>query len=341
MKKLSKFVFALVFGISIPVNSATLIKATATTQSVTWDNGSASRGYVQTLAAQPVNQLPNTARWTPGLNPTNKNLTLSNGSGNTVTLTLDAVGLEYDFGGNSPSYSANPLSSQISCAVERKQGTKVLLLNDSSSACFFSERISYSSLTQPFFYVKPTIGISDTTIVNAFKNKSSGIYRGTIPISYRYAYTNPSGMITYRNMTTSVVVSIVYQPNDITNVVVTPSTLTLTPNYDRAKQQIDAEEHVEITVSGELSAGINVHLPQVDYALKNGNEQIPLTITCTDCNPSTLVNDGARLVEKTFVNASGQSTSFEFDIGYRGINYEDVLNGTYSNHFTFIIEAVF
>ena len=327
-------------ALSASLSASTVIKGTVTTTDVIWDGALERSGFILPLGYEPVPQVVNSEHWTPGLSAMNTALTLTSDGGDSVTLDLNAIGLEYDYTGNSATVEPNPLPATF-CQNTYRQGTHLLIESDGSAPCFSSERVRYAQAMQPFYYVRPAIKIADSALLQAFNGQPSGLYRGVFPLQYRYAYKEPSGVTTYRNLSTHLVLSLLHRPNDITNVVVSPPVLDLTPNYDRVDQEIDAQGRTSILVEGELQSGLRLYLQDIDYVLKNQASTLPIGIECTTCSPTALVRDGQRLTPSVSIPSSGQMATIDLDIGYQGIAFSDVIDGTYSNHFTFIIEAAF
>ncbi|GAM65266.1 hypothetical protein JCM19232_4231 [Vibrio ishigakensis] len=320
---------------------ATHISADVTNNSVDWANAQVTGQFIQPAGYQPVQQLVNTTRWTPGIAVSSKTVNLSNGVDN-VVLDLASVGLEYDFGGNSSSLEQNPLAGSVSCTESFSAGTKILITsNQTPISCFSDDRVVYTNPVQPFYYVRPVFTIADADMISAFNSKTSGVYRGVLPIQYRYSYRNQGGVITYRNLTASLSFAITYRPNDISNVIVTPPVVSMTPNYDRAKQEIDSSASVSIVVNGELNSGLTLYLANEEYKLLNQSSEIPINIDCATCSPSRLVTDGVRNFNKSSIPSLGSSANFYLDFSYSGIKFTDLIDGNYSNNFTFVVEANF
>ncbi len=326
------------------VNASTL-NGVIEGNTLSWTNGMrVDSVYITPSNWQIISGLQPTTAWTPGTfiggSPTT--LILQGSAGGEVEIEIEIDGLQYNLGQAASQFSYNSTSSAplFSTCGGDLDGSLATVIGDNCLAeGVYESDIAYT----PFQFGRPLILLDEAVLIEAFQQADavSGQYTGTMTVNPFYSFRSPTGTWTYRKaMSLPVTISLRYEASMLNNINVTGVGM-ITPTYDKEAQTVTGTTKFDITADGYFSAGLKLTFENnTEFELKNTDAQFPYSITCEQCDETTIVSKGVMqlLDEETVVSGVGGSISFDLKVHYDDIAAANIETGQYEDTFTVIFE---
>ncbi|HAS6221198.1 hypothetical protein ABRZ68_12020 [Vibrio vulnificus] len=333
---------ALVAAISLPAKSAFYVTAEVEGESVNWkdvvNNGD---GMVPSKWVAPPS-LQATSSWIPATYslPPSNSIILTGDTGSSSTLHIDIYGMQYNTLGSS--YTSEVNSASQECVIDTVSLPYIDLRAAKGQVCTSQYQLNSSSSTSPFALYRPVFDISEESLINALKGLPEGVYTASVPVIISYYYQEYGGILTIRNITEVIMLTVNYSPVSIRDVQVFGDGI-LEPIYDTANKIVSSEAIYDIVVNGYFNNGVVLTMPLRNYSLINSDDTnvlIPYSIDCPQCGVTNLVDNGLLLNEhSTLSKESGNVTSVSFQLLFSyNINAEVLTSGSYSDSITIQIE---
>lgn len=188
----------------------------------------------------------------------------------------------------------------------------------------------------PFTQFRPIFAMDEADIKNSFKTVSAteGRYVGQVTLNVTYEYERLNGALSRRMIPLTLMFSIYYQPAEITNIQLSSSTQGKMTTFYQGRSYVSGMVDYIGRVTGTLPQGVKMTFPNTNSFEMQGpnNTTIPVSIICNGCTDSLLVDDGAKVIQKTTIPSPvSTSTTIQFNLSIKFDNKPlDVLeNGSY------------
>lgn len=324
--------------------------------SISFLNGQRVDGnYITISNWQPLNSLQPTTEWVPGtfISPdaASRTMVLTNSDGENVTIDMSVSGIQYNLGNASSHFEENSVVSFGSVCTRTDQTGSIATLIGTN--CIAQKEYQSDSASTPFQFVRPIFYFDDTTIVDSFRNAgvSSGIYTGTLFVRPFYMFKTPTGSWTYRNaLSLPISVSFIYEAASLESVSVIGDGIII-PQYNKSTHTVSGATKYRVSAKGFFSNGIKLNFISGEslddnYFLSHDVESsgdiktIPYSIYCNKCDQKNVVVNGVgNLTDNTtFIDGSGESIDFTFNIGYKDIPSSELVSGDYQGSFIVTFE---
>lgn len=294
----------------------------------------------------PVNKLTPTKEFIPSslLANSQDKMSLTNEKGDTISVSIKAIGVSYNLSGNKATQKANTYVSPI-CGTSEITSSHVHLFDEAQANCSADFTLSFDKEVSPFYFYRPILSIDNNNILAELDGKSKGRYVGVLSGGFKYYYSSFGGALTYRVIPESVIVTIDYKPNYLTNINVIGDGVMI-PSYDGTS--VSSNANYSISASGEFNHGLAMVLSEQDYSMlsDSGESKIPFSITCSNanCTDREWVKNGELMLENGYTEYLSSSNvnniNFEIDLKYDDIKSSEVESSSYSTSFTIMFEAI-
>lgn len=281
-------------------------------------------------------------------------------SGDSFTLDIKLTGIEYSgirngSGGFFYQKSPTALGSDNIATYNNSNSIEVNQPGDFHYMMFTSEPSSPS--IEPFTSVRPLFIIDDSSLLSKLKGLRSGVYRTTIPVSFKYRvkYLNDLAW-SYEQRTVPLHIEIKYLATVLDKITVTGDGVFI-PKYSESSATVSSKTSYEIKASGEMPNGISMKFNRNrDYIMRNklppinsSSESIaiPYTIKCLNGLPSggecksVLLVDNGRYVadERIYVRPvmSTKNIDFKLELSF---DTDFKRTGDYDDTFIVMFEVV-
>ncbi|MCD1416912.1 hypothetical protein IOC51_23085 [Vibrio parahaemolyticus] len=330
-----------------PLFAAT-VTGKITGEELRWLNGHSDSGMLVSNTFDYATGLPSTDRWVPGTFAHSTSLlTLTSESGDKVRVPAQLVGATYAASGSFTSEAVPSVAPVCTDAILAAQTT---VISRDGSFCIAEKSARYSAAQTPFNQYRPILKLDQSVLIEAFKDKPSGTYNGTVSGTLRYGfYVSGSGALSYRNLPVTFSVQLRHVASQLSRLSVL-GTGHITPQYNAYQHTAQGATSYKITAYGAFETGIRfrfVSKADDDYSLKAVGVPLatvlPYSVSCAQCLPGTiLVEDGVlRYPEQWLrVEQSGFSVSFDLKISYKDVSVSDVVDARYQDSFTLMLEAI-
>ena len=340
--RLVSHIFIIALSISSFSASASFrINADADPSSVTWDNVVVNGGDMLPSMWETPPNLQTTKAFIPATFnsvPTTV-VTLTGGSGEASSpIAIDIKGMQYNTSGITYNEELSGLGS--GCSMDNVTQP---IISVQGNSCISTTKLTSGISTSPFIFFRPIFFIDDTSVTSALNGLPEGIYSGVVPIAIRYYYEEVGGILSYRTINETLLITINYVPVQINDIIVSGDGV-MEPVYDTANISVSSTTDYDITVNGYFNNGLVLTLPAgEDYELLNvsdNNISIPYNINCIQCSNTNLVNNGTLINSEVTIGAdSGVQTSLNFILNFDyEVNGETLISGDYNDFITITIE---
>ncbi|MGF1903071.1 hypothetical protein [Aliivibrio sifiae] len=294
----------------------------------------------------PISNLTPTKKFIPSslLSNSPDKLSLTNEKGDTISVSIKAIGMSYNLSGNKATKEANTYISPT-CSTSEMTSNMVHLFDEQQTNCSSDFAISFDKEVSPFYFYRPILSIDNNNLLSALDGKSSGRYVGVLSGGFKYYYLSFGGALTYRIVPESIVVTINYEPNYLTNVDVIGDGV-MQPVYSGTS--VSSHTQYSINASGNFKHGLAMVLSEQDYSLfsESGESKIPFSITCNNANciNNEWVKNGELKLENGYTEylspSNANNINFNIDLNYDDIKSSQVESANYSTSFTVMFEAI-
>ncbi|EGQ8057180.1 hypothetical protein HPX47_004638 [Vibrio alginolyticus] len=303
---------------------------------------------------QVMDGLQPTTEWAPGtfLGAPSSAVTLTNAlGGDTVSVDIDIVGLQYNLGDVAGRFSETGISLGKGCETSEYDGGVFTIMG---SNCVGNVMRSSAMLT-PFHFVRPIIELDKTAIIDAFHDAkaSSGQYIGTTMVRPFYVFKTPTGSLTYRHgVAIPITFSFRYEASSLESLQVQGDGM-MYPTYDNVKHTVSGATKYRVTAKGFFSNGLKMTFSSADgdayqlnytedTSVKSTHTPIPYSVFCRQCTVPTVVKDGVMQMPDSEATANVGTISdvieVNFDVLFHDIEAKDVETGAYRGSFTVLFE---
>ncbi|TOK04603.1 hypothetical protein CGH72_08435 [Vibrio parahaemolyticus] len=331
-----------------PALLAATVTGKITGEELRWLSGHSDSGMLASNTFDHAAGLPPTDRWVPGtFAHSTPLLTLTSESGDKVRVPAQLVGATYVASG---SFTPEPAPTAAPVCTDAILAAQATVMSRDGSFCIAEKSAHYSATQVPFNQYRPILKLDQSALIEAFKEKPSGTYNGTVSGTLRYGFYVPgSGALSYRNLPVTFSVQLRHVASQLSRISVLGAG-HITPQYNTYQHTAQGTTGYKITAYGAFETGIRfrfVSKADDDYSLKAVGvplaTALPYSISCAQCLPdTTLVEDGVlRYPEQWLrVEQSGPSVSFDLKIFYKDVSADDVVDARYQDSFTLMLEAI-
>ncbi|WP_038880789.1 hypothetical protein [Vibrio jasicida] len=335
----------IVLGLSMftsNVYSAFYISGEVKAGEVRWDNvtyGNDNSMVPSKWGVPPA--LRSVMSWSPGSLPAAaaNQMILRGGLNGEVTspISISVTGVQYNTTGID--YIEDINSINPSCPIDYVQ---LPIVSVGGIGCVSSTKLSTAVPTSPFVLFRPMFHIDGTVVASALAGKSEGTYTGSVPFTIRYHYENTSGVSTYRNISDVIVFNFIYEPVEVTNVVVLEGDGVMEPVYNAVNRSVSAQTNYRLEAQGYFNNGIVLTMHNQEYELVHNNSPeiiIPYNLTCPECSEQSLVSEGKLNHQMTYIGEeSGIQTNLPFNLQFDyDVEGEPLVSGEYSDSITIMV----
>ncbi|HBC3459963.1 hypothetical protein ACEV8A_14125 [Vibrio parahaemolyticus] len=316
-----------------------------------WFSGNDNGEFLVSTRFDRIGGLPRTAQWFPGTfsTSTSKTLTLTSETGEVISVPAVLAGTTYQLTGGFTEDTVPPVAPICSESI---LGAQTTVIDRGGNFCVASKSAKYKNAVEPFNQYQPILKLERSTLIKAFEGKPTGTYSGVISGILRYGfYVNATdSALTYRNIPVTFSVQLRHIGSYISNITVL-GTGHIVPKYDTYNHTAEGGTGYKVTASGAFETGIRFRFTgkdDNDYTLKpmariGSAKAVPYSVSCNKCTPGTLlVEDGILQHPDSWIKIeeTGKSVSFDLNISYQDVKAEDVVDGTYRDSFTLMLEVI-
>ncbi|EHH1078766.1 hypothetical protein J7I01_004460 [Vibrio parahaemolyticus] len=345
-----KKVLGLMCGVLLfcPQPQAATVTGKITGEELRWLSGHGDRGVLVSNAFDHATGLPSTDKWVPGtFAHSTKLLTLTSDSGDKVRVPAQLIGATYLL---SSGFTPDTTPMGASICTDAILAAQTTVLSRDGSFCIAEKSARYAVPQTPFDQYRPMLKLEQSALIEAFKDKSSGIYSGVVSGTLRYGfYVQGSNALSYRNVPVTFSVQLRHVASRLSRLSVL-GTGHIIPKYNTYKHTAQGSTGYKVTAYGAFETGIRfsfVSKANDDYTLKAvgtpSATTLPYNISCSQCLPYTeLVENGVLHHPEQWIRVeqSGSSVSFDLTISYDDVGADDVINARYQDSFTLMLEAI-
>jgi len=294
----------------------------------------------------PVSKLAPTKKFIPSSLISNSpdKLSLTNEKGDTISVSIKAVGVSYNLSSNNIEKEANTYISPT-CSTSEMTSNIVYLFDEQQTNCSADFAVSFDKEVSPFYYHRPILSVDSNNLLSELDGKSKGRYVGVLSGGFKYYYLSFGGALTYRIVPESIVVTINYDPNYLTNIDLVGDGV-MEPIYNGTS--VSSHTQYSINASGNFEHGLAMVLSEQDYSMfsESGDSKIPFSITCNNANciDKEWVENGELKLDNGYTEylspSNVENINFNIDINYDDIKSSQVESSNYSTSFTIMFEAI-
>ncbi len=294
----------------------------------------------------PVSKLAPTKKFIPAslLSNSPDKLSLTNEKGDTISVLIKAIGVSYNLSGNNMTKEANTYISPT-CSTSEMTSNIVNVFDELQTNCASDFSVIFDKEVSPFYFYRPILSIDRDSLMSGLDGKSSGRYVGVLSGGFKYYYLSFGGALTYRIVPESIVVTVNYEPNYLTNIDVVGDG-AMEPIYNGTS--VSSHTQYSINASGNFKHGLAMVLSDQDYSLfsESGESKIPFTITCNNANciDNEWVKNGVLKLDNGYTEYLSPSNvdniNFIININYDDIKSSQVESSNYAASFTVMFEAI-
>lgn len=317
-----------------------------------WFSGKDDGEFLVSTQFDRIGGLPKTTQWFPGTFSVSasQTLTLTSEQGDVVTLDASLVGATYQLNGGYTEDSVPPVAP---ICVRSNFGAQTTVIDPNGNFCIADTSAKYKVAIEPFNQYQPILKLERSAVIEAFKEKPTGTYNGVMSGTLRYGfYVNATdSALTYRNIPVTFSVQLRHIASYISNISVLGSG-HIEPQYNTYKHTAKGATRYKVSAVGAFESGVRFRFigkNDDDYTLKPAPKHataksIPYSISCSQCRPNPLlVEDGTLLYPNTWLQVEEENKkrlSFDLEVSYDDVKEEDVVDGTYHDTFTLMLEVI-
>ncbi|KAA8596177.1 hypothetical protein F0Z19_5072 [Vibrio cyclitrophicus] len=340
------------------VSHATLafnLEGTLVGHNLIWNNAFSS-GQNTLIASEwsNVTGLDPTTQWIPANAVSSEqatSITLSNGS-DTVSVDFSIAGIQYNTGQARATKDSLFINSGTACASSDYSAPIVSIMgNTVNTECRANFSLLNSARITPFYFYRPIIKLENSKLFDAFTDKNSGTYSGSVPVTVKYYYLSSGGVPTHHQTQEVLRVQIDFTASYLTSIEVSNGNSDgavfgqMLPIYDTTNQTVSGQTLFNVKATGYFAEGLYLNFSSTnDFVLTGSqyNVQIPYSITCNSCTDSMIVSNGTRKVDITTVKTTTnpQELNFLLKVHYHDISARDIESDDYHGSFLVLFEEI-
>ncbi len=270
-----------------------------------------------------------------------RQVSLVNESGDSVNLSVAVAGIEYRLthdGEVSGLGTGSSTTVQGNTAIVRGSGIGDTLID-------FGEEVS-----TPFTHYRPILDFSGVNWTEAFKDKGSGEYKGSMSMTVMYDYYRDSIRVRH-SLVVPLTLRVNYVANTVTHVHVTGTGEMQARYYGYPERLVSGETLYQVSIEGTIPNGVWIglrnssasdgrfYLTQFDGDI--GATVIPYGVRCEGCTEnSELINtSGEAQINMMNMRAKAEAAALNIRGSFVDAKLDDLANATYGGSFTLVFEA--
>lgn len=325
------------FLFAAQISAQVIVKGTLKGDQLHWIsavNVSQQAGVLKPAHGLFAPKVSSTKAWLPGaITQAPTSIILVN-KGQSATLAIEVLGLEYSVANQSPTQQEN---NQQTCSNDYFDGQVIQVMG---RACYANNSLHMSQESNPFSSLSPLFKVEDSALKQAFNGKPAGNYRGQITFQYQFKWQNRSGVWVSTQDSQSVIFEIAHQPPEITKItVVRQDKIQTDYDYFQNQNTVSGETRYRVEVEGRYLNALKLELQNRVYQLSGaGSLGIPYSIDCEECDTTQLVDSGSLINSYTTLRGGSRSSlPFTLRVYLSDVDLEGIEKGRFSDTFTLLV----